>query len=458
MRDHDRHYNTGELRELDRKYHFHPFTDHKDMWRKGARIITGAENIHIYDSDGNRYLDGMSGLWCVNIGYGRTELAEIAKLQMEQLPYYNSFFQTAQLPAVELAEMLAEVTPEGFNRSFFGCSGSDGNDTVIRLVRHYWHARGKENKKVIISRHNAYHGSTMAGASLGGMKAMHAVGGLPIPDIEHIDQPYYYREGGDMDLEAFGLERARQLEKKILELGPDRVAAFIGEPVQGAGGVIVPPDNYWPEIQRICREYDVLLCADEVICGFGRTGEWFGSQAFGFEPDVMTMAKGLSSGYQPIGAVMIKDHVSEVLDEHEEFTHGYTYSGHPVACAVALKNLQILRDERIIENARESTVDHLQDAIRRLGEHPLVGEARGCGFLGGLELVRDRETREMFDDKGTAGIVCRDFCLENGLVMRAVGDTMILCPPLIISRAQIDDLFELAWKSLDQALVALKKH
>jgi putrescine aminotransferase len=450
-----RTYNTAELRDLDRKHHFHPFTDHQEMWKKGTRIITGADNIYIYDSDGNRYLDGMSGLWCVNIGYGRTELAEVAKLQMEQLPYYNSFFQTAQLPAVELAEILAEVTPPHINRVFFGCSGSDGNDTVVRLVRHFWAVQGYEEKNVVISRINAYHGSTMAGASLSGMSAMHAQGGLPIANIEHIDQPYYYREGGEMTLEEFGLKRARALEAKILDLGADRVAAFIGEPIQGAGGVIVPPDNYWPEINRICKKYDVLLCADEVICGFGRTGEWFGSDTFGIDADVMTMAKGLSSGYQPIGAVMIADRVAQVLDTRGgEFAHGYTYSGHPVSCAVALKNLQILRDEKIIENARENTMDYLQSRIRELGDHPLVGETRGTGFLGAIELVKNKETKEKFEDIGeeklSAAAICRDICMKNGLVMRAVENSMVLSPPLVITRQQIDELVTLATTSLDQ--------
>ncbi|NKB25990.1 MAG: aminotransferase class III-fold pyridoxal phosphate-dependent enzyme [Gammaproteobacteria bacterium] len=448
----ERSYNTAELQALDRKHHFHPFTDHKEMNKKGTRVIAGAENVYIYDTDGNKYLDAMSGLWCVNIGYGRTELAEVAKLQMEQLPYYNSFFQTAQLPAIELAEMLAEVTPPQFNRVFFGCSGSDGNDTVVRLVRYYWQLQGQENRNIIISRHNAYHGSTLAGASLGGMQAMHAQGGMPIPNIEHIEQPYHYREGGGLSKHDFGIKAAQALEERILKVGADRVAAFIGEPIQGAGGVIVPPASYWPEIQRICKKYDILLVADEVICGFGRTGNWFGSETFGIEADIMTMAKGLSSGYQPIGAVMIADRVAELLDEKgEEFSHGYTYSGHPVACAVALKNLQIMRDERIIENARAETMDYLQNQIRSLSDHALIGEIRGIGFLGAIELVANKETRDTFDDKGSAGIACRDACSENGLIMRAVGDTMILCPPLVITRPQIDEMVSKIRQSLDTA-------
>jgi len=452
-------YNTAELRALDAKHHVHPFTDHHDMHHRGARIITGAENIYIYDSEGNKYLDGMSGLWCVNIGYGRTELAEVAKIQMEQLPYYNSFFQSAHVPAIELAEVLAEVTPPQFNRVFYGCSGSDGNDTVVRLARYYWQLNDQPDRTVIISRNNAYHGSTMAGASLGGMQAMHAIGGMPIPDIVHVDQPYHYREGGDMSEQEFGVHAARSLEKKITELGADRVAAFIAEPIQGAGGVIVPPDSYWPEIQRICKKYDILIVADEVICGFGRTGEWFGSNTYNIDADLMTMAKGLSSGYQPIGAVMISDRVAEIVDmEGKEFTHGYTYSGHPVACAVALRNVQILRDERIIENARDNVMDYLHQKFLPFADHPLVGEARAKGFLGALELVKDKATKERFDENGGAGTMCRELCAENGLIMRAVGDSMILCPPLIISRTQVDELVEKIGLSLDQTYASLKGH
>lgn len=447
-------YNTAELRDLDRKHHFHPFTNHRRMRAKGARIITGADGVYVYDSDGNRYLDAMSGLWCVNIGYGRAELAEVAARQMAQLPYYNSFFQTAQLPAVELAEALAEVTPAHYNRVFFGCTGSDANDTIVRLARYYWKLRGQEQRRIIISRHNAYHGSTMAGASLGGMKAMHAQGGLPIAGIEHIGQPYYFaRKDRDKRLSEaeFGRRAARALEDKINDLGADRVAAFIGEPIQGAGGVIIPPDTYWPEIRRICKKYDILLIVDEVICGFGRTGNWFGSDTFEIEGDLMTLAKGLSSGYQPISAVMVADKVAAVLDAHDdEFSHGYTYSGHPVACAVALKNIEILRRERIIENARATTMAYLRAQLQTLAEHPLVGEVRVRGFIGALELVADKTTNRRFDAGAGAGALCRDTCFDNGLVMRAVGDTMVLSPPLIISRGEIDEFVKKTGQSLDQ--------
>ncbi len=348
--------------------------------------------------------------------------------------------------------------PPNCKWSIFGCSGSDANDTIVRLVRHYWACQGHPDRNIIVSRKNAYHGSTIAGTSLGGMSSMHSQGGLPIPNIMHINQPYYYREGEGMTPWEFGLECARELEALILETGPDRIAAFIGEPIQGAGGVIIPPESYWPEINRICRKYDVLLCADEVICGFGRTGNWFGSQTLGIDADVLTLAKGLSSGYQPISAVVFSEKIGEMLDKKGgEFTHGYTYSGHPVACAVALKNLQIMRDERIIEHAREHTMDYLQSKIVLLGKHPLIGEARGCGFLGALELVKDTETREKFDDNATAGKTCRDIALNNGIVIRAIGDSMVMCPPLVITREQIDEMYGLILETLNQTQHALNQ-
>jgi putrescine aminotransferase len=395
----------------------------------------------------------MAGLWCVNLGYGRRELAEAAYRQMLELPYYNSFFQTAHPPAIELASQLVELTPPQFNRVFFTGSGSEGNDTVVRLVRRYWDLVGQPQRKVIVSRVNAYHGSTIAGASLGGMAFMHEQGGLPIPDIVHIPQPYWYGEGGDLSPAEFGLRAARELEKKIEELGPQRIAAFIGEPIQGAGGVIIPPETYWPEIQRICDRHGILLVADEVICGFGRTGHWFGSDLYGIRPDLMTLAKGLSSGYLPIGAVMVADRVADVLiDRGGEFAHGYTYSGHPVACAVASVNLSLIRQEDLVRRTREETGPYLASRWRRLAEHPLVGEARSVGLIGALELVRDKRRRQFFDRRGEVGTICRDFCFQNGLIMRAVRDTMIISPPLVISREQIDELAEKAWRCLDLTL------
>lgn len=438
------------LRQADAKHHIHPFTDAKEINDQGTRVIVKADGIYIWDAEGNKMLDGMAGLWCVNVGYGRKELAEAAYNQMLELPYYNSFFQCTTPPAIGLAEMLAELAPPHLNRVFFTGSGSESNDTVVRMVRRYWDLQGEPQKSVIISRKNAYHGSTMAGASLGGMKFMHEQGGLPLPGIVHIDQPYWYGEGGDSTPADFGLRIAKQLEEKILDLGLDRVAAFIGEPIQGAGGVIIPPETYWPEIQRICDKYGILLIADEVICGFGRTGEWFGSDYFGITPDFMPIAKGLSSGYLPIGGVMVSDRVADLLMEKcGELAHGYTYSGHPASAAVALANLKILRDEKIVETVGKETGPYLQQRWSELADHPLVGEARGLGFLGALELVKDKDKREFYPKPGKVGGLCRDACIENGLVMRAVGDTMIISPPLVSTKAQIDELVEKAKKALD---------
>jgi putrescine---pyruvate transaminase len=444
---------TAEWQALDASHYIHPFTDHAALGRKGTRVISRAEGVYLYDSDGRQILDGMSGLWCVNLGYGRRELADAAYKQLLELPYYNSFFQVAHPPAIELARLLAEVTPPQFKHVFFTGSGSEANDTVVRSVRRYWELQGQSQRTFIISRTNAYHGSTMAGASLGGMAPMHAQGGLPIPGIVHIRQPYWYAEGGDLSPEEFGLVAARALEQKILEIGPERVAAFIGEPIQGAGGVIIPPATYWPEVQKIVDRYGILLVADEVICGFGRTGEWFGSQYFGIKPDLMPIAKGMSSGYLPIGGVMIADRVAQVLTEKGgEFAHGFTYSGHPAACAVACATINILRNEGIVDRVRDDIGPYLQRRWRELASHPLVGEARIVGLIGALELTKDKVTRQMFAEPGEVGTLCRDFCISNGLVMRAVRDTMIVAPPLVMTRDQVDELIDKARKSLDMTL------
>ena len=442
-------YNTQQLQDIDGQHHIHPFTDHKALMEKGTRIITRADGVYLWDSDGNKILDGMAGLWCVNVGYGRQELVDAATDQMQELPYYNNFFQTTHPPAIELSKALVDISPSQFNHVFFTNSGSEANDTVVRMVRHFWALEGKPEKTVIISRENAYHGSTVAGSSLGGMKGMHAQGGI-LHDIEHIAQPYWYRSGSEMDPEEFGLKTAQALEIRIKEIGEDRVAAFIAEPVQGAGGVIIPPVSYWPEIQRICKKYGILLIADEVICGFGRLGEWFGSEYFDIEADLMPIAKGLSSGYLPIGGLMVGDRVTEtVINKGSDFNHGFTYSGHPAACAVALENIRILKDEKIIEKAKNELSPYLQKNWLALGDHPIVGEARGIGMVGALELVKDKNTKTSYPSDQNVGTICRDFCFNNGLIMRAVGDAMIICPPLVISHSEINELIDKAKLCLD---------
>jgi len=442
-------YNTQQLQDIDGQHHIHPFTDHKALMKKGTRIITRADGVYLWDSDGNKILDGMAGLWCVNVGYGRQELVDAATNQMQELPYYNNFFQTTHPPAIELSKALVDISPSQFNHVFFTNSGSEANDTVVRMVRHFWALEGKPEKTVIISRENAYHGSTVAGSSLGGMKGMHAQGGI-LHDIEHIAQPYWYRSGSEMDPEEFGLKTAQALEIRIREIGEDRVAAFIAEPVQGAGGVIIPPATYWPEIQRICKKYGILLIADEVICGFGRLGEWFGSEYFDIEADLMPIAKGLSSGYLPIGGLMVGDRVTDtVINKGSDFNHGFTYSGHPAACAVALENIRILKDEKIIEKVKNELSPYLQKKWLALGDHPMVGEARGLGMVGALELVKDKNTKTSYPSDQNVGMICRDFCFNNGLIMRAVGDAMIICPPLVISYSEINELIEKAKLCLD---------
>ena len=439
------------LQQLDAAHHMHPFNDNAALAKKGTRILTKGEGCYVWDSEGNKLLDAFAGLWCVNIGYGRRELGEVASRQMTQLAYYNSFFGCTTEPTVRLAAKLAELCPGDLNHAFFSNSGSEANDTILRMVRHFWAVQDQPGKNIIIGRHNGYHGSTVAGASLGGMKGMHKQGGLPIPDIHHIDAPYWFADGGDMDEETYGRHCAQRLEDKILELGVDRVAAFIGEPIMGAIGVYIPPKNYWKEIERICRKHDVLLIADEVICGFGRTGQWFAADYYGFQPDIMTLAKGITSGYIPLGAAMFNDRVAGVLNaKGGELAHGYTYSGHPVCAAVALENIRILQEEKIVDTCRTDTGPYLAEKWKALGEHPLVGEARIVGMVGALELVPDKSRREFFPDRGRVGQLCRDMALRNGLILRATYDAMLLSPPLVITRAQIDELAEKAWKSLDQ--------
>ena len=452
---------TAQWQQADAAHFLHPFTDFQGLARKGARIITRADNIYLWDSDGHRILDAMSGLWCVNVGYGQQALVQAATRQMQELPFYNAFFQTATMPAIELAELLAEVAPPGFEHVFFSGSGSEGNDTIVRMVRRYWDVLGQPQRQVIISRHNAYHGSTMAGASLGGMAGMHAQGGLPIPGITHIQQPCWWTQGRALGLEpeAFGLAAARWLEQRILELGPENVAAFIGEPVQGAGGVVIPPASYWPEIQRICERYGILLVSDEVICGFGRTGQWFGCETFGFKPDLMTFAKGVTSGYVPLGGVMVGERIAKVLiDQGGDFNHGYTYSGHPVACAVAVANIRLIQQLKLVEHVHDDVGPYLAQQFATLEEHALVGEVQTCGLMAALQLVKDKARGTAFPAELEMGMVCRGHCFGNGLIMRAVGDRMIIAPPLVITRAQIDEMMALVRRCLDLSLADAQRH
>jgi putrescine---pyruvate transaminase len=452
---------TAAWQAADAAHFLHPFTDFQALAQKGSRIITRADNIYLWDSEGQKILDAMSGLWCVNVGYGQQALIDAATQQLRELPFYNAFFQTATPPAIRLAELLSEVAPPPFKHVFFSGSGSEGNDTVLRMVRRYWDILGQPGRQVIISRKNAYHGSTVAGASLGGMSAMHAQGGLPIPGIVHIEQPYWWALGRERGLsrDAFGVEAAGWLEGKINEIGPDKVAAFIGEPIQGAGGVIIPPETYWPEVQRICDRHGILLVSDEVITGFGRTGHWFGCERFGSRPDLMTFAKGVTSGYVPLGGVMVGERVARVLIERGgEFEHGYTYSGHPVACAVGVANIELVRSLGLVQRVRDDLGPYLAQQYRSLAEHPLVGDAESCGLMAALLLVKDKARGTAFADAIEIGMVCRGHCFANGLIMRAVGNRMIIAPPLVITRAQIDEMVALIHRCLDLTLADVQRN
>ena len=453
-------YDTAAIQQLDSAHYLHPFTDHQALKEKGARVMVRGEGVYLWDSDGHKILDGMSGLWCVNVGYGRTSISEAVYRQMETLPFYNSFFNTTNVPATRLAALLVDISPPQFNHVFFTGSGSEANDTNLRMVRRYWDLMGCQGRHTIISRINAYHGSTVAGAALGGMSGMHEQAGM-IPGIEHIGQPNYFESGAGMSENAFGLVAAGWLEQKILEVGADKVAAFIGEPVQGAGGVIIPPATYWPEIQRICDKYGILLIADEVICGFGRLGTWFGSELMQIKPDLITFAKGVTSGYVPLGGVLVGDRVARVLAEKGgDFNHGFTYSGHPVACAAALENIRILQDENLVQKVALETGPYLKAQFAALGEHPLVGFANSCGLVAGLNLVRKKapvlHDCELFDPALGVGMVCRGYMFEHGIIMRAVGERMIVAPPLVMSTAQIDEMVAKIGFCLDQTLADVR--
>ena len=449
----------AELRRLDVAHHLPAQSDYKlQAELGGSRIIVRAEGCTIHDAEGHSMLDGMAGLWCVNVGYGRKELARAAYDQMLQLPFYNTFFKTATAPAIRLAAELAARLGQELTHVFFNSSGSEANDTAFRLARYYWALRGEPQRQVFISRWNAYHGSTVAGASLGGMKHMHAQGNLPISGIEHVMQPYTFGDGFGEDPAEFAARAAAAIETRILEVGPEHVAAFIGEPVQGAGGVIIPPEGYWPRVAAICKKYGILLIIDEVICGFGRLGRWFGFQHYGITPDIVSMAKGLSSGYLPISATAVAAPIVAELKRHGgDFVHGYTYSGHPTAAAVALKNLEIIARENLVERVAQDVGPYLRHALARLHGHPIVGEARSLGLIGAVEIVARKGTNERFCGKeGTAGALVRDACIRNGLMVRAIRDSIVMCPPLIITHAELDRLVDILERSLTEAHAELR--
>ena len=433
---------TAALQELDRQHHIHPFTDSRQLHEGGTRIIVKGEGIYVWDNDGHRLLDGMSGLWCVNVGYGRPELIEAAESQMQQLAYYNSFFNSSTPKTIELSAFLAEIAPPGLNHVFFNNSGSEANETAMKAARFYWSLRGKPSKKLFLAREYGYHGVTMATASLSGLTDMHPQAGLPLADlVERVDGVYWYREANGLSPEAYTEWLIERLERRIVAIGAHHIAAFIGEPIYGAGGVMTPPPGYWPEVRRLCRKYDILLIADEVVCGFGRTGYWFGSELYGIEPDIMTTAKGLTSGYLPMSATILHDDIAKsIISKGGEWVHGFTYSGHPVCAAVALRNLQIIRDDGLIESVRDQIGPYFQGRLGELRDHPLVGEVRGAGLLLGIGLTAEVSAAV------AAGL------REAGFLVNPVQpDALRLAPPLILTPEQADAFVAALPAALDAA-------
>ncbi|MCU1716160.1 aspartate aminotransferase family protein [Pseudomonas sp. 5P_3.1_Bac2] len=442
---------TAQYQALDAAHHIHAFLDQKALNAEGALVIRKGQGLNLWDTDGKRYLDGMSGLWCTALGYGRKDLNAAASRQLQELPYYNLFFHTTHPRVVELSELLFSLLPSHYSHAIYTNSGSEANEVLIRTVRRYWQVVGQAQKRIMIGRWNGYHGSTLGSTALGGMDFMHEMGGM-LPDFAHIGEPHYYVQGGELSEADFGLKAAQELESKILELGAQNVAAFVAEPFQGAGGMIFPPANYWAEIQRICRQYDVLLCADEVIGGFGRTGEWFAHQHFGFEPDTLTIAKGLTSGYVPMGGLVLSKRIAEALVEKGGvFAHGLTYGGHPVAAAVAIANLTALRDEKIVEAVKHDSGPYLQKLLREtFAGHPLIGDIQGQGLVAALQFAEDKSSRKRFANENDIAWHCRTVGFDEGLIIRSTAGRMIMAPALVASHAELDELVEKTRRAVDR--------
>ena len=431
----------------------HPYTNLDVHRTKGPMIIEKGKGVMVWDDEGREYIEGMAGLWCASFGFGEEELIDAAVEQMRKLPFYHQFGHKSSMPSIELAEKLLEIAPKGMSKVFFANSGSEANDSQVKLQWYVNNALGRPEKKKILSRIKGYHGVTVASASLTGLPANHAEFDLPIHNIGHVDMAYPYRgmEPGETE-EDYSTRLAEALEKRILEEGPDTVAAFIAEPVCGAGGVLVPPAGYFPKIQAVLKKYDIMMIADEVICGFGRTGNMWGCDTYDIEPDSVSCAKQLSSAYLPISGVMVNDRIHDAMIEQSKkigtFAHGFTYSAHPVCAAVAVRTLELMEERRILEHVRE-VAPVMQGRLQKLADHPLVGNVRGVGLVGAVELVADKATKRAFDPKKMVGLNCSEFALNHGLITRAMTDSLGFCPPLIITESEIDEMFDRFEKALD---------
>ncbi len=434
--------NSAQARDV--AYLLHPNTNARKHEKTGPLVIERGDGIHVYDDNGKEYIEAMAGLWSVAVGFGEPRLVAAAAAQMSRLPYYHSFSHKSHPSVIDLGERLVKMSPEGLDRVFFTNSGSEANDTVIKLVWFYNNAIGRPEKKKFIAREGGYHGITIASGSLTGLPTNHRGFDLPLPQMKHVGSPHFYRfaEPGETE-EAFSDRRAAELEAKILEEGPETVAAFIGEPLIGAGGVIVPPATYWEKMQAVCRKYDVLVVADEVINGFGRLGTLFACDHYGITPDILVVSKQLTSSYMPLAAVLFSDKiyqgVADGSDRLGTFGHGYTASGHPVATAVAMENLDIIEERGLVANAAEVGA-HLQALLKPFASHPLVGEVRGVGLIAAVELVADKSTRAKFDPPGKVGLYLYNKAHERGLIIRNIIDSICFCPPLIITKPQVEEM------------------
>lgn len=451
----------NSLASRDARSLIHPYTNLSVHEKTGPMIINEGKGIYVYDDNGKEYIEGLAGLWCTSLGFGEEELIKAATEQMRKLPYYHAFAHKSTEPVILLAEKLLEIAPVDFSKVFFANSGSEANDTVVKIVWYYNNSRGRPEKKKIIARQKGYHGVTIASASLTGLPPLHNDFDLPIKGILHTSCPHYYRYGKDGESEEeFSTRMAAELEQQILDEGPETVAAFIAEPVMGAGGVIVPPVGYFEKIQAVLNKYDILMIADEVICGFGRTGNMWGTQTYNIKPDILSCAKALSSAYLPISAVMVSEEIFRGMvkqsEKHGAFAHGYTYGGHPVPAAVALRTLQLMEERNIVEHVQDVAPKFIE-RFNALADHPLVGEVRAVGLLGTVELVADKATKRSFEPASAAGPKTYSAMQEAGVISRAVaGDNLALCPPLIITAAQIDDMFDRFEAGLNQGLALSK--
>ena len=451
----------SELARRDLDAVFHPMTQISTLNEMGPMMIVRAEGIHVWDEAGNRYIDGLAGLWCTSLGYANEEIAQTAYDQIKTLSYAHLFLDKSSDIAMRLAEKLKAMVPGGFSKVFFGLSGSDANDTQIKLVHYYHNAIGKPLKKKIIARQKGYHGISSAAASATGLAPFHQGFDLPARGFFHTDCPHYYRyaEPGESE-DTFTTRLAANLEKLILDEGPDTVAAFIAEPIMGAGGVIVPPGSYFPKIQTVLKKYDVLFIDDEVVTGFGRTGNPFGADTFDLQPSTMTLAKSLTSAYMPLSAVMIPEFMYQAIAEISKqwgiFGHGFTYSGHPVSMAVGLKVLEIYERDHVFASAARKG-EQFQQQLRAFADHPLVGEVRGKGMIGACELVADKATGRAFDPHAVVGKYCLARMKANGLICRAIGDSLALCPPLVSSEDELGEIFLRYRKALDETLEWVKR-